>query len=192
MNFDFYQVLSAFVVLFVVVDPLGNLPIILSLESRGIKVNAWKVTIWSEILMLLFFFLGEGVLRFFDVDISSFAVAGSIVLFIMALEMLLDVEIFKNNAPDGSGSIVPLAFPLFAGPAVFTSLLTIRSEYEMINIVVTILLMAVIIFVDCYFTKYIKKWLGDSGIYITRKFFGIILMAISVKIFASNLSTMLQ
>ena len=124
-HFDLFQILSAFIVLFAVVDPLGSIPIILNLEHKGIKVNAAKVTLWSLALMLIFFFLGDWVLHFFGVDIRSFAVAGSIILFLMALEMLLDIEIFKNNGPEDAGSIVPLAFPLFAGPAVFTTLLTI-------------------------------------------------------------------
>lgn len=189
-HFDLFQIFSAFIVLFAVIDPLGSIPIVLNLEERGIKVSATKVTIWSFCLMMVFFFLGDWVLHFFGVDIREFAVAGSIILFLMALEMLLDVEIFKNNGPEGSGSIVPLAFPLFAGPAVFTSLLTIRAEYNTLSIILAVLMNMVIVFLVLHSTKLIRKTLGESAIYIIRKFFSIILMAIAVKVFVTNINAL--
>ena len=189
-HFDLFQILSAFIVLFAVVDPLGAIPIILSLEQKGIKVNALKVTIWSLALMLIFFFLGDWVLHFFGVDIRCFAVAGSIILFLMALEMLLDIEIFKNNGPEEAGSIVPLAFPLFAGPAVFTTLLTIRTEYNTLSLLLAMLLNLCVVFLVLRSTELIRRALGETSIYIIRKFFSIILMAIAVKIFSENIDAL--
>ena len=189
-HFDLFQILSAFIVLFAVVDPLGSIPIILNLEQKGIKVNAAKVTIWSLVLMLVFFFLGDWVLHFFGVDIRSFAVAGSIILFLMALEMLLDIEIFKNNGPEDAGSIVPLAFPLFAGPAVFTTLLTIRAEYNTLSLLIAMLMNLGVVYLVLRSTELIRKTLGETAIYIIRKFFSIILMAIAVKIFSENIDAL--
>lgn len=190
MNFDLFQCLSAFIVLFAIIDPLGSIPIILSIEQKGIKIKPLVVALWAYVLMLLFFFVGDWILKFFSVGIEEFAAAGAIVLFIMALEMLLDVEIFKNNGPEGTGSIVPLAFPLFAGPGVFTSLLTLRAEYSTINIVLAITLDMCCVFAVLSCTRFISKGLGQAGIYIVRKFFGIILLAIAVKIFAANLGVL--
>ena len=138
MNFNLLQIASAFIVLFAIIDPLGSIPIILGISQKGVPIKSTKITVIAYALMLAFFFAGDWILNFFHVDAKSFAVAGSIILFIMALEMLLDVEIFKNNGPEGTGSVVPLAFPLFAGPGVFTALLTIRVDYETINIVIAI------------------------------------------------------
>lgn len=190
MNLDLMQIASAFIVLFAVVDPLGSIPIVLGIEQKGIKVSATKVSLVAYALMLAFFFAGDWVLQFFGVDLRAFAVAGAIILLMMALEMLLDVEIFKNSGPEGTGSIVPLAFPLFAGPAVFTSLLTIRVNYDMINLLIAITLNMVVVFFVLHSTKLITRILRESGIYILRKFFGLILMAISIKIFADNFSAL--
>lgn len=187
MKLDLLQLASAFFVLFAIVDPLGSIPIVLNLE-RKMMVEPFKVTIVAYIIMLLFLFAGEWILTVFGVDLASFAVAGAIILFLMALEMVLDIEIFKNNGPEGSGSLVPLAFPLFAGPGVFTALITIRAEYDVTNIVGALTLNMILVFFILYSTKTIRKLLGESGIYIIRKFFGIILMAISVKIFTQNLN----
>lgn len=187
MKLDLLQLASAFVVLFAIIDPLGSIPIVLNLE-RKVKVEPFKVSIVAYIIMLLFLFAGEWILTFFGVDLASFAVAGAIILFLMALEMVLDIEIFKNNGPEGTGSLIPLAFPLFAGPGVFTALITIRAEYNVANIVTALTLNMIFLFFLLYSTKSIRKILGESGIYIIRKFFGIILMAISVKIFTQNLN----
>lgn len=186
------QIASAFVVLFAIIDPLGSIPIVMSIEQKGIKIHAWKVTIVAYALMLAFFFAGDWILDFFKVDDNAFAVAGSILLFIMALEMLLDVEIFKNNGPEGTGSIVPLAFPLFAGPGVFTALLTIRSEYSMFSLIAAITLNMILVFFVLNSTDKIRKVLGEAGIYILRKFFGLILLAISISIFVTNMSAFLK
>ena len=187
MNWTYVmQIASAFVMLFAIIDPLGSMPIVLNLEKKGDKVNAWKVTIATFLLMLAFLFAGEWMLHLFHIDIESFAVAGAFVIFLMAIEMVCDVEIFKNNGPQGSSSIVPLAFPLFAGPGVMTALLSLRSEYDSWVIVIALMINMIAVWLVCHSTKFIQRMLGESGIYIIRKFFGIIVMAIAVKLFASN------
>ena len=192
MSFDLVQIGSAFMVLFAMIDPLGSVPIVQTIAAKGVKISAWKITLISYALMLAFFFAGDFILNFFGVDISSFAVAGSILLFFMALEMLLDIEIFKNNGPKGMSSIVPLAFPLYAGPGVFTALLTIRSEYATVNLLTALTLNILCVFLVLYATNGIREVLGEAGIYLLRKFFGLILLAISIKIFVENLQTMVQ
>ena len=192
MSFDLVQIGSAFMVLFAIIDPLGSVPIVQTIAAKGVKISAWKITLISYALMLAFFFAGDFILNFFGVDISSFAVAGSILLFFMALEMLLDIEIFKNNGPTGMSSIVPLAFPLYAGPGVFTALLTIRSEYATVNLLTALTLNILCVFLVLYATNGIREVLGEAGIYLLRKFFGLILLAISIKIFVENLQTMVQ
>lgn len=191
MDFDLVQIASAFVVLFSIVDPLGSIPIVQSIAAKGVKVSAWKITLISLGLMMAFFYAGNFILNFFKVDIPSFAVAGGILLLFMALEMLLDVEIFKNNGPEGTGSIVPLAFPLYAGPGVFTALLTLRAEYTNTSLVCGVALNMVCVFFVLFSTDKIKKILGEAGIYLLRKFFGLILLAISIKIFVENLHALL-
>ena len=192
MSFDLVQIGSAFMVLFAIIDPLGSVPIVQTIAAKGVKISAWKITLISYALMLAFFFAGDFILNFFGVDISSFAVAGSILLFFMALEMLLDIEIFKNNGPKGMSSIVPLAFPLYAGPGVFTAFLTIRSEYATVNLLTALTLNILCVFLVLYATNGIREVLGEAGIYLLRKFFGLILLAISIKIFVENLQTMVQ
>lgn len=192
MPFDLIQIGSAFMVLFAIIDPLGSVPIVQTIAAKGVKISAWKITLISYALMLAFFFAGDFILNFFGVDLSSFAVAGSILLFFMALEMLLDIEIFKNNGPKGMSSIVPLAFPLYAGPGVFTALLTIRSEYATMNLLTALTLNIICVFLVLYATNGIRNVLGEAGIYLLRKFFGLILLAISIKIFVENLQTMVQ
>ena len=176
MPFDLIQIGSAFMVLFAIIDPLGSVPIVQTIAAKGVKISAWKITLISYALMLAFFFAGDFILNFFGVDLSSFAVAGSILLFFMALEMLLDIEIFKNNGPKGMSSIVPLAFPLYAGPGVFTALLTIRSEYATMNLLTALTLNIICVFLVLYATNGIRKVLGEAGIYLLRKFFGLILL----------------
>lgn len=181
------QIASAFIVLFAIIDPFGSLPIVLNIEHKGIKIEPGKISGVAYVIMVLFFFAGEWILEFFNVDIESFAVAGAMILFMMALEMVLDVEIFKNNGPEGTGSIVPLAFPLFAGPGVFTALITIRTEYNMMSILIALTLNMLFLFFLLSKTEFVKRTLHEAGIYILRKFFGIILMAMSVKIFIQSL-----
>lgn len=181
------QIASAFIVLFAIIDPLGSIPIILNLEKKGEKLYPLKIVVIAFAIMILFLFVGEWILRLFHVDIGSFAVAGAIIIFIMALEMVCDIEIFKNNGPEGASSIVPLAFPLFAGPGAFTALISLHAEYSTINIIIGLLLNMICVYVVLRSTRWIQKVLGEGGIYIIRKFFGIVLLAIAVKLFTTNI-----
>ena len=187
-SLSFMQTASAFIVLFAIIDPFGSIPIVLNIEQRGIQVKPLKVVVISYAIMLAFFFAGDWILQFLGVDIRAFAIAGAIILFIMALEMLLDVEIFKYTGPEGTGSVIPLAFPLFAGPGVFTALLTIRAEYANINILVAVTLNVFFLYFVLKSIGLIRRTVGESGVYILRKFFGMILLAISVKIFVENVA----
>lgn len=186
--FNSVQFLSAFIVLFAVIDPIGLIPIILSIRERGKNINTIKAVLFSFGLMFLFFFLGDWILNLFGVDINSFAVAGALVIFLMAIEMVLDIEIFKDSSIAAKdATIVPVVFPLLAGAGSFTTLLSLKAEYSSVNILSALILNAVVVFVMLSSTAYIQKILGKGGVYFTRKFFGIILLAISVKLFTSNL-----
>lgn len=185
-EFSFVQFSSAFIILFAIIDITGSIPIILSLKSKGIDINPVKTSSVALGIMILFLFLGERIMSLFHVDIESFAVAGAFVLFIMALEMILDVEIFRNNTPKNIGAIVPIAFPLVAGPGSFTAMISLRAEFDTINILIALIANLLFVLVVLKATGRIEKLLGKGGIYILRKFFGIILLAISVKLFTSN------
>jgi multiple antibiotic resistance protein len=189
MNINILEITSAFVVLFAIIDILGSVPIILGIKQKNNQINPLMVTTISFIVMLGFLFAGDIVLKLFGVDIKSFAVAGSIIIFIMAFEMTLGVEIFKMDGPTNVASIVPLAFPLIAGPGSFTSLLSLRAEYQTINIIIALMLNMLFVYVVLRMTDKIERWIGKGGIYILRKFFGIILLAIAVKLFATNIAS---
>ncbi|MBQ8336413.1 MAG: MarC family protein [Bacteroidaceae bacterium] len=187
-SFNFVDFLSAFIVLFAVIDPIGIMPIVLSIRDKGKVIEPKKAVFYAFGLMFLFFFVGDWILNLFGVDINSFAVAGSIVIFLMALEMVLDIEIFKDSSiAANDATIVPLVFPLLAGAGSFTTLLSIKAEFASVNIVMALLLNAVVVFAMLSSTSFLMRLLGKGGIYFTRKFFGIILLAISVKLFTSNL-----
>lgn len=185
-EFSFVQFSSAFIILFAIIDITGSIPIILSLKSKGIDINPVKTSSVALGIMILFLFLGERIMSLFHVDIESFAVAGAFVLFIMSLEMILDVEIFRNNTPKNIGAIVPIAFPLVAGPGSFTAMISLRAEFDTINIFFALIANLLFVLVVLKATGRIEKLLGKGGIYILRKFFGIILLAIAVKLFTSN------
>ena len=191
-GFDFQQFLSAFIVLFAVIDIIGSIPIILDLKKRGRSVNAPKATLIAFALLLGFFYAGDMMLRLFQVDIASFAVAGAFVIFLMSLEMILDVEIFKNTGPIKEATLVPLVFPLLAGAGAFTTLLSLRAEYAPINIVLALILNMVWVYIVLKLTDRIERMLGKGGIYVIRKFFGIILLAISARLFTANLTSLIE
>ncbi|NDV84577.1 MarC family protein [Bacteroides sp. 51] len=191
-SFNFQEMISAFIVLFAVIDIIGSIPIIINLKERGQSVNALKATLISFALMLGFFYAGDMMLKLFHVDIESFAVAGAIVIFLMALEMLLDVEIFKNQGPIKSATLVPLVFPLLAGAGSFTTLLSLRAEYASINILIALTLNMIWVYFVVSMTDKVERFLGRGGIYLIRKFFGIILIAIAVKLFMSNITLMID
>ena len=191
-DFSWQQMFSAFIALFAVIDIIGSIPIIIDLKEKGKGVNALKATVISMALMLGFFFAGDMLLKLFRVDIESFAVAGALILFLMALEMILDIEIFKNQGPIKEATLVPLVFPLLAGAGSFTMLLSLRAEYATINILIALFLNMVWVYVVVGMTGRIERFLGKGGIYIIRKFFGIILLAISVRLFTANITLLLE
>lgn len=167
---DFQQFLSAFIVLFAVIDIIGSIPIILDLKQKGRSVNALKATLIAFALLIGFFYAGDMMLRLFQVDIASFAVAGAFVIFLMSLEMILDIEIFKNTGPIKEATLVPLVFPLLAGAGAFTTLISLRAEYAPINIVLALILNMVWVFIVLKLTDRIERMLGKGGIYVIRKF----------------------
>ena len=191
-NFNFQQILSAFIVLFAVIDIIGAIPIIIDLKDKGKDVNALKATLISFLLLLGFFYAGDILLRLFHVDIESFAVAGAFVIFLLSLEMILDIEIFKNQGPIKEATLVPLVFPLLAGAGSFTTLLSLRAEYASVNIIVAMVLNMLWVYFVVRMTRKVEKVLGKGGIYLIRKFFGIILLAISVKLFMSNITLLME
>jgi len=190
-GFNLQEMISAFIVLFAVIDIIGAIPIILNLTQKGKGVNAINATVISFILMIGFFYAGDMMLKLFHVDIASFAVAGAFVIFLMSLEMILDIEIFKNQGPIKEVTLVPLVFPLLAGPGTFTTLLSLRAEYDSLNIILALILNMVWVYIVLRMTRRIEHVLGKGGIYIIRKFFGIILLAISVRLFTANVSILI-
>jgi Multiple antibiotic transporter len=192
MNFSFIQITSAFMVLFAIIDILGSIPIILNIKRKGQNVHALSASAVALIILVVFLFSGEAVLRLFNVDIQSFAVAGALIIFIFSLEMILDIEIFRNKGPEGGSSIIPIAFPLIAGPGSFTTLLSLRAEYATENIIIALILNMLFVYLVLRSTSKIEKLIGEGGIYILRKFFGIILLAIAVKLFTSNIGSLLN
>ncbi|MDB9182010.1 MarC family protein [Parabacteroides distasonis] len=191
-NFNFQQILSAFIVLFAVIDIIGAIPIIIDLKDKDKDVNALKATLISFLLLLGFFYAGDILLRLFHVDIESFAVAGAFVIFLLSLEMILDIEIFKNQGPIKEATLVPLVFPLLAGAGSFTTLLSLRAEYASVNIIVALILNMLWVYFVVRMTRKVERVLGKGGIYLIRKFFGIILLAISVKLFMSNITLLME
>ncbi|RUT77656.1 MarC family protein [Ancylomarina longa] len=187
MHLNFLEIISTSIVLFAVIDIIGSIPIILDLKAKGGQIEALKATLVALGVLILFTFLGEKLLGLFGVDLSSFAIAGSFILFIMGAEMVLGIEIIKYDGPSGI-SIVPIAFPLVAGAGSFTTVLSLRAEYAMENIIVALVLNLAFVYIVLKSTNWVERILGDSGIHILRKVFGIILLAISVKLFMNNVA----
>ena len=189
---DIWQVLSSFVFLIAIIDPFGNIPITIAMEKKGIKIHADKVCIASLIILLSFLFLGEWILKLFGVQIEYFAIAGGFVIFLMALEMILDITLFQNDKLEGEigsgSSIVPLAFPMYAGPGAFTALLAITAEYSIARLCISLLLCMTVLHLVLIGTKWLTKYPGTTALYIMRKFFGIIVLAISCKLMFGNLA----
>ena len=191
-SINFQEILSAFIVLFAVIDIIGSIPIIINIKQNGRQINAFAAASLSFLLMIIFFFAGEILLKLFQVDIASFAVAGAFIIFLMSLEMILDIEIFKNQGPIKEATLVPLVFPLLAGPCSFTTLLSLRAEFAAINITLALILNMVWVYIVLTMTDRIERLLGKGGIYMLRKFFGIILLAISVRLFTANISQLMD
>ena len=192
LHFDIQEVISAFVVLFAVIDITGLVPIIIDLKEKGNEINAGKAAFYSLFSFIVFLFMGNMMLQLFHVDISSFAIAGSLVIFVMAIEMIFGVEIFKMDGPAGSATIVPIVFPLIAGAGSFTTLLSLRALYSLLDIIIALVLNILIIYIVIKRVNIIEKLLGKGGVYVLRKFFGIILLAISVRMFIDNLTKVLS
>tara|TARA_R110002096_G_scaffold352864_15_gene546134 strand:+ start:16440 stop:17006 length:567 start_codon:yes stop_codon:yes gene_type:complete len=186
MEFNFREIFTAGMILFAVIDIIGSVPIIIDLRQKVGHIKSEKASIVAMILMILFLFVGESILNLIGIDVNSFAIAGSFVLFFLALEMILGIKLYKDDIPE-TASIVPIAFPLIAGAGTMTSLLSLRAEYEVQNIIVAIIGNIIVVYAVLKLSKRIEKVLGHGGIAILRKVFGIVLLAIAVKLFRTNL-----
>jgi len=181
------EILTVTFTLFAIIDMLGNAPVLISLKAKmGGKIRSLQATLASGALMLLFLFFGQEFLSLLALDVKSFAVAGSIVIFIIALEMVLGVEFFKSESNPRTGSVVPIAFPLIAGSGTLTTIMSLKANYEDVNILIGILINLIVIFLVLSSLKWVERVLGPNGLIVVRKFFGIILLAIAVKIFGTN------
>jgi multiple antibiotic resistance protein len=185
------EILTAGMVLFAVIDIIGNIPIIISLRKKSGHIQSGKASIVSCIIMIGFLFLGEEILNLIGIDINSFAVAGAFIIFFMAIEMVLGINLYKEDDSPATASIVPLAFPMIAGAGTMTSLLSLRAEFEVINIIIAIIINIVFVYIILKSSKKIESVLGSSGISIIRKVFGLILLAIAVKLFTTNIRQMI-
>lgn len=186
------EIFTAFMVLFAVIDITGSTPIIINLNATGKHVQAGKAALISYAVMILFLFAGDALLRLFNVDISSFAIAGALVLLVLAVEMIFSVEIFRNDGPEGAATIVPVVFPLIAGAGTLTTTLSLRAECHLINLILAITLNMLLVYLVLRNAYLVERILGKSGVYVLRKFFGIILLAMAVRLFISNLAVLLQ
>ncbi len=185
MNFSFKEIVSAAMVLFAVIDIIGSIPIIISLKTKVGEIESGRATFVAGGIMIVFLFVGETILKYLGVDVNSFAVAGAFVLFFLALEMIMGIHLIKDEEPKAA-SIVPIAFPLVAGAGTLTTLIAIRAEYAAENIVVAIILNCILVFGVLKTAPFLERKLGSSGISILRKVFGIICLAIAVKLFSAN------
>jgi len=185
MHLNLLEILASFMVLFAIIDILGSIPIILDIKGKTGNIYPGRTTLVAYGIMLLFLFIGEPLLGLFGVDISSFAIAGSIVLLLMGLEMVLGIQLFKHES-GGGGAIVPIAFPLIAGAGSIATLLSLRAEYQIVNLLIALSLNMIIVYLVLRLTTFFERILGPNGLHILRKFFGIILLAISIKLFLSN------
>ncbi|MFT4662230.1 MAG: multiple antibiotic resistance protein [Patiriisocius sp.] len=193
-NIEINEILTASMVLFAVIDIVGSIPIILDIKKKSGYVNTNKATLVSLVLMILFLIVGEKIINLIGIDVYSFAIAGSFILLFLALEMILGIELFKHdpNSNPGTASIVPLAFPIIAGAGCMSSILSLRAEYYAINIAIAIFINIIVVFIVLKMTGRIEKLLGAGGIEVLKKVFGIILLAIAVKLFTSNVQSLFQ
>jgi multiple antibiotic resistance protein len=185
-TFDPRQILSVTMILFAIIDILGTIPIIIDLRQRAGHIESEKASFTVLVLMIVFLFVGEELLKVIGLDISSFAIAGSLVIFIIAMEMILGIKFFKEDDIPTTVSIVPLAFPLIAGAGTMTTLLSLKSQYDTANIIVGIVLNTMIVYVVLKNVQLLERLLGKTGLNVLRKAFGVILLAIAIKLFRSN------
>ncbi|HUN02141.1 MAG TPA: MarC family protein [Niabella sp.] len=192
MNLDFKAILTVTFTLFAIIDIVGSIPILLSVKEKTGGIRAFRVTLISGILMALFLFLGNSILNVLGLDVRSFAVGGSIVIFILGLEMVLGIEFFKSDEDARASTLVPLAFPLIAGSGTLTTIMSLKANYNETTILIGIFINLVFIYIVIKSLKGVQKILGKGGLSAVRKFFGVILLAIAVKIFAANAPGLLQ
>ena len=193
MAFDTTELLKSAMVMFAVIDIVGSIPFLLDIKQKAGDIHPERATIVALGIMLAFLFLGEGVINFLGIDVNSFAVAGSIVMFFMALEMILGVTLFKQSAQSmKTATIVPVAFPLIAGAGSMTSIISLRAEFAAVNIALAILINMALVYFVLRMTGRIERLLGEGGIAILQKVFGIILLAIAVKLFSANAAQLFQ
>ncbi|MBY8963504.1 MarC family protein [Flavobacterium sp. D11R37] len=185
MAFDWKEVFTVSMVLFAVIDIMGSIPIIVDLRTKLGHIQSEKASVVAMIIMIAFLFVGEEILKLIGIDANSFAVAGSFVLFFLALEMILGIRLYKDENPS-TASIVPIAFPLIAGAGTMTTILSLRAEYEKINIITAIIINVIVVYAVLKSSAKIEKFLGVNGLGVIRKVFGVVLLAIAVKLFAAN------
>ena len=192
MAFDFKEILTAFMVLFAVIDIVGNIPIIIDLRKKAGHIQSEKASVIAGIIMILFLFLGDSILKLVGIDVHSFAVAGAFILFFIALEMILGITLYKQEeGTNMNSSVFPLAFPLIAGPGSLTTLLSLKSEFQTENIIIAVIVNVIVIFIVLKTSSRIERIIGQNGIDIVRKVFGVVLLAIAVKLFTSNIKFLL-
>lgn len=188
MDFNFKEIFTAFMVLFAVIDIVGNIPIIIDLRKKAGHIQSGKAALIAGIILIAFLFLGQSILGLIGLDVHSFAVAGSFILFFIALEMILGITLYKDEETNPiTASVFPLAFPLIAGPGSLTTLLSLRAEFSIQNIIIAVILNVLFIYLVLKTSKRIERFLGVNGISIIRKVFGVLLLAIAVKLFAQNI-----
>lgn len=184
--FDLKEFFTATMILFAVIDIIGSVPIIIDLRRKVGHVQSEKASVVAGVLMIVFLFVGERMLNLIGIDVNSFAVAGAFIIFFIALEMILGVQLYKDEAPE-TAAIIPIAFPLIAGAGTLTSVLSLRSEYSVINIIAAIIVNIIFVYIVLKNSGYIEKLIGKQGINVVRKIFGVILLAIAVKLFTTNI-----
>jgi len=193
MEINFKEIVTATMVLFAVIDIIGSIPIIIDLRVKFGHLNSGKASIVASVIMIAFLFLGKSILNLIGIDVNSFAVAGSFILFFLALEMILGISLYKEEETNAKTvSIFPLAFPLLAGPGSLTTLLSLRAEFSTINIVFAIIINTIFLYIVLKTSVKIEKIIGKNGINIIRKVFGVVLLAIAVKLFTSNIQGLFQ
>lgn len=191
--FNTNQILEAFLVLFAIIDVFAAVPTVIELKKQGKTVSASRAGLYSTVMLLVFFYVGDAMLRLFHIDLPSFAVAGSIVIFVIGLEMTLNIRIFRDSKTQGSdATFIPVVFPLLTGAGVFTTVLSIRAQYSDINMLIAMGLNIIVVYFVILLIDYIEKFLGDALIYMIQKFFGVILLAIALKLFITNITYIVE
>ena len=192
MSFNIKEILTAFMVLFAVIDIVGNIPIIIDLRKKAGHIQSEKASVIAGVIMIIFLFLGDSILKLIGIDVHSFAVAGAFILFFIALEMILGITLYKQEEGSNmNASVFPLAFPLIAGPGSLTTLLSLKSEFHTENIIIAVIVNVIVIFIVLKTSNRIERFIGQNGIDIIRKVFGVVLLAIAVKLFTTNIKFLL-